>query len=244
MYRSIRAVAHVVSAVVLTGLPLTYARAAEPASPATEELRTAIEAGKYDDLVGSYRMGVYQIVSVTREGKQMFAQVSGGQYLDMVPLAVNEFGVLDGRGKVIFAKDAAGKVTGFTLRQGANEQPAARITEEEAAALKAALEKRVAEQKPAPGTEVVLRQHIEAIRAGKPLYDTMAPGLAAAVKAQLPTVQTRMAQVGALKSIEFKSVTPNGLDQYLVTYENGSTEYVIGLLPDGKTGTLGMRPVQ
>jgi hypothetical protein len=244
MHQSIRAVAQVVSALVLTGLPLAHALAAEPVAPATEELRAAIEAGKFDDLVGAYQMGLYTIVAVTREGKQMFAQTgTSGQFLDMTPLAPDQFSVMDGRGKVTFARDA-GKVTGFTLKQGTSETPAPRISEDQATALKEALAKRVADQKPAPGTEAAVRQHIEAARAGKPLYDTMVPPLAAAVKAQLPMVQSRLAQLGALKSIEFKGVLPNGLDNYLVTYENGATEYIIGLQPDGKTAALGMRPVQ
>ena len=241
----IRAVMRVVLAFVLTGLPLTYVLSAEPANPATEELRTAISAGKYDDLAGPYQMGLYQIVTVSREGKQMFAQVGAdGQFLDMVPLSADLFSVLDGRGKVTFARDSTGKVTGFNLRQGPNDTPAPRITAEQAAALKTALAQRVAEQKPAPGTEAALRQHIEAIGAGKPLYDMMVPTLAAAVKTQLPVVQGRMTQLGAIRTIAFKAVTQNGLDNFVVTYENGPAEYIIGLLPDGKAASLVMRPAQ
>src|SRR5262245_34970705 len=117
MHQAFRTLARIASAFALVASWLSVAFAAEPTNPAsaanraTEELRAAIEAGKFDDLVGSYQMGLYTIVAVTREGKQMFAQTgTSGQFLDMTPLAPDQFSVMDGRGKVTFARDA-GKVT-------------------------------------------------------------------------------------------------------------------------------------
>jgi hypothetical protein len=94
MRKSIRGLSNMIVAVFLTALPLTPVSSAEAPNPATDELRTAIAAGKYDDLAGTYQMGLYQIVTVSRDGRQLFAQVgSDGQYLDMVPLAAHQFSV-------------------------------------------------------------------------------------------------------------------------------------------------------
>jgi hypothetical protein len=151
---------------------------------------------------------------------------------------------MNGRAQVTFAKDANGKVTALTLRQGANEQTAPRITDAEVAKIKADLAKRIADNQPTPGAEAMLRKFIEAMRAGTPIYDQMSAPLVTAVKQQAAASTARLAQVGAIKAIEFRGVAPNGLDNFHVQYENGSSEYIIGLMPDGKIGSLGARPGQ
>jgi hypothetical protein len=223
---------------------VTRVLGAEPAVASVDELRNAIAAGKYDDLAGDYQLSAYMTITVTREGKQLFGQAGGGQYLDLVPEAADHFVIVDAKAKVTFVRDAAGKVTELTLQQGPTTTSARRLTVEEATAIKDALAKRIAENKPTLGMEALLRRHIEAMRTGQPTYDMMSPALAAAIKAQLPTRQSRLAQIGAIRAIEFKGVAPNGLDSFEVTYERGSTQYVIGLGADGKIASLGVQVVQ
>jgi hypothetical protein len=44
----------------------------------------------------------------------------------------------------------------------------------------------------------------------------------------------RLTELGALKSVAFKGVAPNGANIYQLQFEQGSFEYRIGLAPDGK----------
>jgi len=209
--------------------------------PKIDALHADIAAGKHDEVVGSYQAG-FNVLSVTREGKQIFAQAGeNAPFMELHPQPEGGYTAMDGRVQVTFAKDASGRVTGLRLKQGSAEQVAQRITEQQAAQIKADTAKRVAENKPTPGIEEILRKHIEALRAGKPLYDMMAPGLAAAVKAQAQMSQARLAEVGAIQAIEFTGVAPNGLDTFLVKYEKGASRYVIGLDGDGKVASMAVR---
>jgi hypothetical protein len=210
----------------------------------TEALRTEIAAGKHDDLVGYYHAGT-TVISVTREGKQIFAQAGeSGAFMELQPKAGGGFTAMEGRAQVTFSKDAAGKVSSFTLRQGTSEQVGRRITAEQAAKIKADLAERIARNQPVAGSEEMLRKHIEGMREGKPVYELMTPSLIAVIKPQAQLGKMRLAQVGAIQKIAFTGVAPNGLDTFRVEYENGSSNYLIGLTSDGKIAALGVQPGQ
>ena len=93
-------------------------------------------------------------------------------------------------------------------------------------------------------TELMLLRHIEGMRIGKPIYDAMTPELVAAVKPYEEIGKSRFAQLGAIRSIVFRGTSPSGVDTYYVTYENGSSEYLIALTADGKIRALVVRPGQ
>ena len=213
--------------------------------PQLAALQADIAAGKHDEVVGNYQSGAWTVISVTREGKQIFAQIGeNSPFMELTPLAGGGYTAANGRAQVTFSKDGAGKVTSLVLKQGNNEQTASRLTDAQAATLKADLAKRIEANQPAAGTEALLRKHIEAMRVGKPIYDAMTQAVAAAVKPQEEYGKTRLAQVGAIRTIEFRGVAPNGLDTFHVQFENGSSEYLIGLTTDGKISSLGVRPNQ
>lgn len=213
--------------------------------PQLTALHADIAAGKHDEIVGNYQSGAWTVISITREGKQIFAQVGeNSPFMELTPLAGGGYTTMNGRAQVTFPKDGTGKVTSLVLKQGSNEQTASRLTEAQAATLKADLAKRIAANQPAAGTEELLRKHIEGMRAGKPIYDSMTQAVAAAVEPQEEYGKTRLAQVGAIRKIEFRGVAPNGLDTFHVQFENGDSDYLIGLGPDGKINSLGVRPNQ
>jgi hypothetical protein len=92
-------------------------------------------------------------------------------------------------------------------------------------------------------TEVMLRKHIEAMRAGKPIYEQMTPTVAAAVKPYEESGKTRLVTLGAIRNIEFRG-TSSGVDTYYVQYENGGSEYLIALTDDRKIRALVVRAGQ
>jgi hypothetical protein len=199
---------------------------------------------KYDAYLGDYQLGPYLVVSVTREGNQMFAQAGDQPFMELAPESDTKFVVknISGIG-MSFVKDGAGVVTGATVHQGTNNSPAPRITGAQAQEIRDALTKRVDQQLPFPGSESALKRHLEGVRSGKPIYDEMTPALATVVRGAAAQGQAMLQQLGGVQSIAFKSVVANGADLFEVVYENGATQYGIGMTPDGKINMLNFRRI-
>jgi len=90
-------------------------------------------------------------------------------------------------------------------------------------------------------TEVLLRKHIDGMRAGKPIYEAMTTSVADAVRAYEQVGKERLAKLGAIRSIEFRGDGSEGTDVYFVQYEHGASEYLIRLASDGKINALVVR---
>ncbi len=93
-----------------------------------------------------------------------------------------------------------------------------------------------------PGSEAALRRMIDEISRGAPNYDLMAPGLAEATRTQLPGMQQRFADLGALELVRFMTVT-DGMDSYELKFAKGVLEYQLALDEAGKVGSARMRPL-
>jgi hypothetical protein len=97
---------------------------------------------------------------------------------------------------------------------------------------------------PNVGTEAWLRRHVESLGKGSPNYDEMSPGLAQTVREQLPHVRDSIRRLGALKSITFLTVEPNGMNEYDVEFENGQAIWWIGpLTANGMASSLIFRNI-
>jgi hypothetical protein len=85
-----------------------------------------------------------------------------------------------------------------------------------------------------------LRKLIADTANGTPDYASMAPGLAEAVRTQLPQLQPQLKARGAIRSVTFMSVDPGGtVDSYRIVFADGSSKIVtIALGPDGKVGRV------
>jgi hypothetical protein len=141
--------------------------------------------------------------------------------------------------------EGEGKASQLTLRQSGRTITGKRLDDGEAkrladAAARAA--KRFQEQKAEAGSEAALRKLIEGLRAGKPDYDGMSAGLAAATRQQLSQMQASLQQLGALESLAFQEVGPGGADVYTAKFAKGSLEYRIWMSPDGKIESALVRP--
>ncbi len=97
--------------------------------------------------------------------------------------------------------------------------------------------------KPRPGTEAAARRQIEALQAtGQPLFSDMVARKRPAPDPQLAArVSAFFRNLGALRSITFEGVLPNGYDAYRATFANGQLNMGIGpLSPDGKVTGLSL----
>ncbi len=92
---------------------------------------------------------------------------------------------------------------------------------------------KVQNQTATPGSEAALRRLIEGIRTSKPDFAEMSPELAKATRAQLPSLEAGMKQLGAVQSVEFRGVGNQGWDAYDVKQEHGLSQWRIALGADG-----------
>ncbi len=219
------------------------------AEPPQERKEATVDAKIFDRYVGSYQVGPNIIMVISREGDQLFTQLTGQPKFPLFPESERKFFLKVVDAQVTFDTDAQGKATGAVLHQGGMNQAAKRLGEAEAkqaaddmAARTAFYAKRFKDQRPAPGSEAALRKMIEDLRLGKPDYDHMSPGLAAATRQQLTQLQSAIIQLGSVQSVTFTGVGPGGADIYQVKFEKGSLEYRIWLAPDGKIESANVRP--
>jgi hypothetical protein len=95
---------------------------------------------------------------------------------------------------------------------------------------------------PLPGSEDALRRYIDALGRGEPNYDQMTPEVAAQTRQQLLLNQAILAKLGALRAFSFRGVTQLGNDIYMVHFANGSAEWRIGLVKEGRIGRIALGP--
>jgi CubicO group peptidase (beta-lactamase class C family) len=191
--------------------------------------------------VGAYRLDQGPDMLITLENNQLSSKLGNQQALPIFPESETKFFVKVVDAQIEFAPDASQ----FTLYQNGREITAKRLDDaqaKKAADAAAAAAQRFKEQKAAPGSEAALRRMIEELRTGKPNYDLMSAGLAAATRQQLPQLQPTIVGLGNLKSVEFKGVGPAGADIYQTTFDNGALEWRLSLAPDGKVEGAGVRP--
>ena len=200
--------------------------------------------GRY---VGAYQMDDGTALLITLEGNQLVSKLGNQAAVPIFPESDTMFFLKVVDAQLEFPKtDAHGVPTQLTLHQNGRDITAKRLDDAEArrvADAAAAVAKRFKDQTPAPGGEAALRKMIEDIRLGKPDYNTMSSGLAAATRQQLSQLQSTVIQLGAIQSVTFKGVGPAGPDIYRVKFESGSLEYRISLAPDGKVESANVRPV-
>jgi bla regulator protein BlaR1 len=102
---------------------------------------------------------------------------------------------------------------------------------------------RYKDQKRQPGAEEALRRIIGELSAGEPRYDRMASGVAQTTSQQLPRFKEAIGKLGAVQSVSFTGVLPDGAGDYVVKFANGDMEWRIALGPDGKILILGFHPL-
>lgn len=94
-----------------------------------------------------------------------------------------------------------------------------------------------------PHSEEVLRTLIGSAQSGAMDYTLMTDELAAKIRAQAATTTPLIQGFGAIQAVDFVGVE-RGADLYLVTFTHQTTQWIIGMNPDGKVGALLFRPAQ
>jgi hypothetical protein len=204
-----------------------------------------LDPRSFDAYVGAYQLGPNAVMTVTRDADKLFTQLTEQGKVEIRPLSEREFTAPIVDARFTFDIDAQGKVSRLTLHQNGANRPAPRIDDAAGAKIleaRAAIDRRIAEQKADPRSEAALRRLIGEVWRGEPDYTQMTPGLAGAVRQQMPALQTLTQQLGAFQSLTFQTVGNVGEDVYAVKFANGAVEFRILLTADGKIETAAFRP--
>jgi hypothetical protein len=195
--------------------------------------------------VGAYQMANDANMLITLENNQLFSKLGNQQAIPIFPESRTMFFPKVVNAELEFTKDDdRGRPSELILHQNGRDMAMKRLDDVQAKALAdavAVIAKRVKDQTAAPGSEAALRKMIEDLRAGKPNYDSMSPGLADATRQQLSQIQPEINKLGTLQSVTFKGVGPGGADIYLLGFETGALEYRISLGASGKIEGAGYR---
>jgi hypothetical protein len=95
---------------------------------------------------------------------------------------------------------------------------------------------------PLPGSEETLRRYIDDLGRGAPDYSRMTPDIAAATERNLLLDRAILARLGAVRSVSFRAVSWSGVDIYTVHFANGSADWRIALVRDGRIGRIALGP--
>jgi len=214
----------------------------------SEPAPAKLTAAELDAYTGTFK-AANSVITIARVTKALtFENTAMGQERPspahrMLALNQSDFVLAPLETKVVFTRDPSGAVTGLSFNQNGAVVAAQRTTQAEIDRNKAALADRIKAGKPSAEAEAALRRIIAGVQNGAPPYDELSPSLAAAMRTQMPIVQSMAKGWGALKTITFKSVGPAGADIYEVQFENTKLEWRIGPPVDGKVSLLNFRPL-
>jgi CubicO group peptidase (beta-lactamase class C family) len=211
--------------------------------PPAEHKEVTVDAKNLDRFVGTYQLGPGAIFTMTREGDQLFTQLTGQPKFPIFPESERKFFLKVVDAQLTFDVDAQGKATQVTLHQGGIDQVAKRVDEAEVKRAADEIAKRFKDQTQMPGSEAALRRAIEELRQGQPKYELMSAGFAGITRQQLPQLKSMITGFGAVESVSFKGVGPGGADIYEVKFEHSKIEFRISLEADGKIAGMGLRPL-
>lgn len=200
----------------------------------------------FDRYVGYYQLGPETFFHITRRGRHYMTQIDGQQPIEVYPDSAGEFFSKVVPAQITFDQTAAGRVTGLVLHQGGVLFTAKRVDAAVAEQGQAAVAARIRSNTPSPGTEAALRHQIAAlVKSHAPDYSALSPALATAARQQTARASQMFSKLGALESLTFKGVSPQGFDIYDATFANGNLEFAVAPLgPDGKINGMAIGPPQ
>ena len=147
----------------------------------------------------------------------------------MYPQSPTRFFAKDTNARLSFTLAAGGQASAAVLEQNGASTPMRRIDAATAEKLRAAMSAKVQKQLPNPASEAMLRRMIAGIASGKPNLTEMNPQLGAAIHNDLPKLQAKLTNLGAVQSIQLLSVSDTGMDVYEVRHEHGTSQWSIAL---------------
>lgn len=244
--RPLRRISVAAFVVVSLGVATVAAQVAPPnaASAGGAVQEVSLQENVLDRYVGSYQLAPGAVLTVTRNQRQLTAQLTGQPSVEIYPKSETSFFLKVVEASIDFVPNGQGPATALVLHQNGQNINAPRIDAATAQQANAKVAERVQSQKAAPGSEAALRKLVDGIQKGMPDYAAMSAELAQATRQQLSGLQSGLSALGAVQSVEFLGVGAQGADQYRVRHEKGAMLWFIALAADGKIAGAVVRPDQ
>jgi D-alanyl-D-alanine-carboxypeptidase/D-alanyl-D-alanine-endopeptidase len=203
--------------------------------------QTTVNANVLDGYVGHYKLGEASVVTLTREGDQLYAQLTGQPRAAIYSKEDREFFYKAVDAQISIQLDADGQATALVLHQNGRDQTAKRIGDVEAKQLEDTLAKRFNEQTAAPGSEAATRNLVDQMQRKQVDYQQFTPDFAVLARQYASATDGLIASLGSVQSLTFNGVGPGGADIYEIKFDGGVIDWRIILAPDGKVAGLGIR---
>jgi len=191
--------------------------------------------------VGHYKLGQTSVVTITREGEQLYAELTGQPRAAIYAKGEGDYFYKIVDAQISFRTDAQGHIIALVLHQGGRDQTADRISDAEAKQLEDALAKRLKDQTAVPGSEAATRKIVEQMQDKQVDYEQFTPDFAALARQYASVTDGLIASMGAVQSLSFKGVGPGGADIYEIKFDGGVIDWRILMAPDGKVAGVGIR---
>jgi D-alanyl-D-alanine-carboxypeptidase/D-alanyl-D-alanine-endopeptidase len=209
-------------------------------SPSSER---TLDAKVLDGYIGHYELSPTAVFTVTREGDQLYVQLTSQPRAAVYPKSNTEFFYKIVDAQITFETDPQAQANVLILHQGGRDQKAKRIDDAAAKQLEDIVAQRFKDQKAFPGSEAQIRVAIGELQHKQPTYERMTPEFAELARPQAEHLEGLIDGLGTLQSITFKGVGPGGFDIYEVKFDKGSLDWRILLDGKGKVAGEGLRPL-
>jgi CubicO group peptidase (beta-lactamase class C family) len=202
---------------------------------------TTLGAKTLDGYLGRYKLGPTSVLTITREGDQLYAELTGQPRAAIYAKGEREFFYKIVDAQITFQVDAQGEASALVLHQGGRDQTATRINDADAKQLEDALAKRLKDQTAAPGSEAATRKLVEQMQRKQVDYEQFTPDFAVLARKYASVTDGVVGGLGAVQSLTFKGVGPGGADIYEIKFDGGIIDWRIIMAPDGKVAGVGIR---
>ena len=212
---------------------MTPSIADAPISAADEQATP--EASTLDRYVGHYfRSRALGVSTITRKDTKLVLEPIGQPVLELEQTGEADFALPKFDLVLCFEQIQEGAAKRLVIWQRGIALHLERTDAETASVIKQTIADRIKDRIPAPGSQEALRLMLDTGRAGIPNYDAMSLEFAQVTRGQVPYWQIVGRHFGAILSIEFLRVSPQGWDIYQVQHENDVHQYRIAMGDDGK----------
>jgi hypothetical protein len=195
-----------------------------------------------DRYVGAYEITRYGSMIVTRQGDALvLAQQPGPPPEQYLRVSDGVWASTQSGQQVTFHKGPDGRVIDLSFSGGPTPGTMKRRPDGEAENRAVELAAKVKAQVPDPRTEGVIRELVRSVLDGSINFDRFfGERMAIAARAEFSDMQSDFKSLGDLKALAFKGVGPQGGDQYVATFANGSREIHVLVDTQGRIDAMGI----
>lgn len=207
-----------------------------PFVDASERREVRVSPSRLLDYEGAYRLDEFRTMTLTRDGRRLWSQVSGRYKIELYPERSDYFFSRDIDMQVTFERDARGKVKGLVLHRFGLDRSLPLLSADETAAIGTKFAERAKRTGSMPGGKEALWRNIALFPTGELNYDDLTPEYATVARSMLPLMVKVMEKNswGKPLTIRFASVAEDGSDIYVVEHENVIVRWAIQFDSSGK----------